>query len=185
MGDSPAPAAVLAANDVQQEEWELRPATLADMPALGALYAAAFASNPAYCWIFSGAPGRPAPPGALRWLFERRAWLLLQQRCQLLVATRRPGGCSGSSTTDGGSDLAAAGCITPLDRKPSMWHFLRAGILAWPLWWGLASLRRALCLDGGLLQLLGPGGALHGHNIRGELVLMAVCPSCQVGCLPC
>lgn len=117
-------------------ELELRPATKADVTPLSQLYAAAFEANPAYRWIFSGSPHEPAPPGALEWLFARRVCLLLHCGCPVLVAVDRGSGA-----------LVGAAGLSPFSRKPGMWHFLRQGILLWPLWYGWSSLNRALNID--------------------------------------
>ena len=96
-------------------EVELRPATHADLPAIAQLYSAAFEANPAYRWVFTGDPLQPAPPGALPWLFLRRARMLLQRGCTLLVGY------------SAGGELLAAGGLVPFDRKPGQLDYLING----------------------------------------------------------
>ncbi|KAL4439195.1 hypothetical protein ABPG77_004097 [Micractinium sp. CCAP 211/92] len=130
----------------QVPELELRPATTTDVKPLSQLYAAAFEANPAYRWIFSGSPHEPAPPGALEWLFARRVCLLLHCGCPVLVAVDRGSGA-----------LVGAAGLSPFSRKPGMWHFLRHGILLWPLWYGWSSLNRALNIDKKLVHRVNAG----------------------------
>jgi hypothetical protein len=82
--------AAAAASADPMAGWRLRHADASDVPALAALYAAAFALNPAYCFIFTGSPTAGPPPGALRWLFERRVHLLLKRGCPVLVLAAPP-----------------------------------------------------------------------------------------------
>lgn len=154
--------------------YDLRPATPADIPSLAAMYAAAFADNPAYRFIFSGSAAKPAPPGALQWLFERRACLLLWRKCPVLVVCAAP---SPGATAPG--KVLAAGALVPSARKHSTLDMVRAGILTWPLFWGMASLRRVLRMSDTPAELMGPGAPLAGLALGGELVLMAVHPECQ------
>lgn len=139
------------------------------------MYAAAFADNPAYRFIFSGSAAKPAPPGALQWLFERRACLLLWRKCPVLVVCAAP---SPGATAPG--KVLAAGALVPSARKHSTLDMVRAGILTWPLFWGMASLRRVLRMSDTPAELMGPGAPLAGLALGGELVLMAVHPECQV-----
>ncbi|KAL4428475.1 hypothetical protein ABPG75_002564 [Micractinium tetrahymenae] len=120
----------------------LRPACAADVAPLAQLYASAFEDNPAYRWIFSGSAYQPAPPGALEWLFARRVRLLVHCGCPLLVVVDR---CSGR--------LVGAAALSPFSRKPGMLHFLRHGIVLWPLWFGWASFHRVLSIDKKLARL--------------------------------
>lgn len=147
-----------------QTSVEMRQATTADLPALAQLYAVAFEVSPSYRWAFTGDFEQPAPEGALSWLFLRRARMLLQRGCPLLV------GCS----SDGA--LVAAGGLVPFAQKPGQLDYVKNGILLWPLWYGWASLRRALSMDGSLASLLA-SGALSG--VAGELSMIAVRPDMQ------
>ncbi|KAI7836830.1 hypothetical protein COHA_009331 [Chlorella ohadii] len=144
----------------------VRPATHADLPAIAQLYSEAFDSNAIYRWVFTGDAAQPAPAGALSWLFLRRARMLLQRGCLLLV------GC------DAAGQLVAAGGLVPFDRKPGHLDYLRNGILLWLLWYGLASLHRGLCADEDLAAARA-SGALTG--VAGELAMVAVRPDMQ-GC---
>ncbi|KAI3435521.1 hypothetical protein D9Q98_001587 [Chlorella vulgaris] len=150
--------------------YEIRRATAADVTALGKLYAAAFEANQAYRYVFTGTPTTPAPPGALQWLFERRVRLLLLRECPLLVLCQTSPPCS----------VVAAAALIPRARKPGMMHMVRVGILSWPLYWGMPSLKRALSMGSELTQAAeSPTGPLAGLAVGGELVLMAVQPDWQ------
>lgn len=58
---------------------------------------------------------------------------------------------------------------------------VRVGVLSWPLYWGMPSLKRALSMGSELTQAAeSPTGPLAGLAVGGELVLMAVQPDWQV-----
>lgn len=114
---APAPAGPTGprSGDVTAVNMLVRPATHADLPAIAQLYSEAFDSNAIYRWVFTGNAAQPAPAGALSWLFLRRARMLLQRGCLLLV------GC------DAAGQLVAAGGLVPFDRKPGHLDYLRNG----------------------------------------------------------
>lgn len=168
-----------------EEELTIRAATCADVAELAQLYAITFAGNPDYRFVFSGTPAAPAPPGALLWLFERRVRLLLRCGCPLLVA------CAGAGCSSERPTIVGACGLVPFANKPTMWHFILEGLLLWPLYWGYGSLARALQLDKQNVQLSAAGGRLSSgregsgkhsmRSVQGELSMMAVRPSHQVG----
>jgi ribosomal protein S18 acetylase RimI-like enzyme len=131
----------------------LRDATLADSDALGALYADAFDDNPAFDSIFQlRRTDAGAHTAALRWLLTARAWMLLRARCPYLVAW-----------PPGDATPLAAAALVPNGRKPGAAAFVRAGVLTWPFRYGLASLRRALALDGDIPEAPAADGATLMH----------------------
>lgn len=156
----------------------IRDVTPTDAASLSLLYAAAFDDNPAYCDVFrlrdadspaaaaspAGGAGRASRHAAsLAWLFEKRVRLLLRAGCPFLL-------------TEGGGDGApvAAAALVPRARKLGALDMLAAGVLEWPLRWGVPSLVRALASEG---RLRAPGDG----SAAGELAMVAVRPGHQ-GC---
>lgn len=124
-----------------------RLAQSSDVPAIGQLLAAAFSDNTAYRYIFQlpGEDDGNAHHKALVWLFTRRISMFLSNQVPVLL---------GFTTTDETTDetttptLVATASLISTDKKPNLWTMLRHGILMWPFVFGVASLQRALSLDG-------------------------------------
>mgnify|MGYP001811150739 CR=1 FL=1 len=151
-------------------------ATPADIREAAELYAAVFSTNPAYASIFSGLPSSRQGP-ALRWLFERRMRVLLAAGNPFVVG-RDP---------NSGRMVAAAGAVLP-GHRPGTLRLLWHGLAAWPLLWGLDSMRRALSLEerlqgGGVVGDDGreDGGDHSGSTSSGKG--QAACDDCRLAML--
>jgi ribosomal protein S18 acetylase RimI-like enzyme len=141
-----------------------------DAPDLAGLYARAFADNPAYHSIFL-CDNADDTVRALTWLFVRRVQILTAAGNAFWVA--RDGA---------GAAVGAVGLVAP-HRRPGLLTLLLGGMAAWPYVWGMASLRRALDLDGhspaaGAADA-GPGSGGRPRGAPWELVMMAVEPEAQ------
>lgn len=137
----------------------IRHATLEDAREAAELYAAAYATNPAFGAIFASLPDDETKWRARVWFFQRRLSMLIEAGCIVLLAR---------SAEDG--RLLCSMVAVPPRSQPSLWAKLRWGIALWPYLWGLTSLRTAMALDD---QLVGAGPD------QWEFVQVAVLPSEQ------
>lgn len=107
-------------------------ASWADVDEIAALYTEAFIDNGAYSWVFLNQPTEELKARAKCWLFNRRIVVMLRKRSPLYICR-----------DDVGRIIGAAG-IVARSESPTTLDMILAGLLLWPLRWGLSSMQRAL-----------------------------------------